>query len=70
MGNKDSKLARLLQAVWPVVKSFTKRGCPKAPSSIYRPLGPIFCPVGKANIIADCLEKEFTLHDLCEYDHK
>jgi hypothetical protein len=51
--------------MWPLVKSFTKRDGPKAPSAIYGPLGPIFCSVDKVNIIADCLEKEFMLHDLC-----
>jgi hypothetical protein len=70
MGNKGSKLPRSPQAVWPIVKSFAKRGGLRAPPAIYDPLGPIFCPIDKANIIADYVEKKFTLHDLYEYDHK
>jgi hypothetical protein len=65
MGNKGNKLARSPQAVWPILKCFTKRRGPKTPSAIYGPLGLIFCPVGKPNIIADCIEKEFMLHNLC-----
>jgi hypothetical protein len=45
------------QTVWPIAKSLTKRGGPKAPSAIHGPLGSIFYPIDKANIIADCLKK-------------
>jgi hypothetical protein len=53
------------QAVWPVAKSLTKEGGPKAPSAIQGPLSPIFYPFDKANIISDCLENQFTAHSLC-----
>jgi hypothetical protein len=58
------------QTIWPIAKSLTKRGGQKAPSAIYGPIGPIFYPVDKANIIAVCLENQFTAHDLCDCDHK
>jgi hypothetical protein len=44
------------QAVWPVAKSLSKRGELKAPSAVHDPIGPIFYPFDKANIIADCIE--------------
>jgi hypothetical protein len=34
------------------------------------PLGKKFHPLEKANAIADCLEKQFTPHDLCEENHE
>jgi hypothetical protein len=58
------------QAIWPIAKPLTKRGGPKAPSSIHGSLGPIFYPIDKANIITDCLENQFRGHDLCNCDHR
>jgi hypothetical protein len=52
------------------VKSLTKRGGPKASPAIHNPLGPLFYPINKANITADCSENQFTVHDLCDCDHK
>jgi hypothetical protein len=43
------------QAIWQIEKTFTKRGAPKASSVIHDFIGPIFCPVDKANIIVNCL---------------
>jgi hypothetical protein len=57
------------QEIWPIVKSLTKRGGPKAPSAIHGPLGLILYPNIKATIIAVCLEKQFRAHDLCDCDH-
>jgi hypothetical protein len=54
------------QAIWPVAKFLTNRGRPKAPSVIHRRLSPIFYPINKASIIADCLENQYTPHELCE----
>jgi hypothetical protein len=51
------------QAMWPTGKYLTKRGGLKAPSAIHGPLGPIFYTTDKANIIADCLENQFRVHD-------
>jgi hypothetical protein len=56
--------------MWPIAKSLTKTGGPKAPYAIHGPLGPIFYPVNKANIIANCLEEQFTVHNLLECDYK
>jgi hypothetical protein len=30
----------------------------------------IWIPIDKVNISADCLEKQFTPHGLCDHDHK
>jgi hypothetical protein len=47
-----------------------KRDGPKKPSAIHGPFGLTFHPLEKANAIADCLENQFTLHDLCDENHK
>jgi hypothetical protein len=47
-----------------------KRDGPKAPTAIRGPLGYIFHPLEEADAIADCLEKQFTSHDLCDKNHK
>jgi hypothetical protein len=51
------------------VKLLIKRDGPKAPIAIHGNLGIKFNPLEKANAIADCLEKQFTPHDLCEGNH-
>jgi hypothetical protein len=33
-------------------------------------LGPILRLIDESNIIADCLEHQFTPHDFSDYDHK
>jgi hypothetical protein len=58
------------QAPWLISKSLSKMDEPKAPSAIHCPLGPIFYPIDKANIIADCFKKQFRAHDMCDCDHK
>jgi hypothetical protein len=57
------------QAKWPIAKSLTKRGEPKAASAIHGPLGPLFYQTDKANAFAGCLENQFTTHNLCDCDH-
>jgi hypothetical protein len=52
-------------AIWPIAKSLTKRGGPKAPTAIHDSLGPAFYPSEKANVIANCVENVFTPHKLC-----
>jgi hypothetical protein len=47
-----------------------KMNGPKAPTAIRGPLGFTFHPLEKANAIADCLEKQFTPHGLCDENHK
>jgi hypothetical protein len=58
------------QAIWPVAKSLMKRDGAKKPTAIHGPFGLTFHPLEKANAIADCLENQFTLHDLCDENHK
>jgi hypothetical protein len=50
MGKKVANCEVTPQAIWPIAKSLTKRGGPKAPSAIHGPLGPIFYPIEIANI--------------------
>jgi hypothetical protein len=47
-----------------------KRDGPKAPTAIHGPLGIKYHPNEKANVIADCLENQFTSHDLCDENHE
>jgi hypothetical protein len=51
-------------------KILTKRGGTKAQSAICGPLGPLFYEVDKANTIADSLDNQFTVHDLCDCDYR
>jgi hypothetical protein len=69
----ETKLANFKdtpQAIWPIAKSLTKSDGPKALSAIHDPSGPIVYPIDKANTTADCLENQFTSHDLCDCDHR
>jgi hypothetical protein len=52
------------QVIRPTAKSLTKTGGPKAPTAIHGPVGPLFYPTDKANAIADCLQDQFTAHNL------
>jgi hypothetical protein len=56
------------QAIWPIAGSLTKMGGPNTPSAILGPLGPTIYPINKSNIIADCLENQLRVHDLCDFD--
>jgi len=58
------------QAVWPIAKSLLRRDGPKAPTAIHGPSGLNFYPKDNANAIADCLEKQFTPHELCDENHE
>jgi hypothetical protein len=53
-------------AIWPIAKSLINRDVPRAPTAIHGLLGLKYHPLEKANAIADCLENQFTLHDLCD----
>jgi hypothetical protein len=50
-------------------KSFLKRDGPRAPTTIHGTSGLKFLPTEKANAIADCLEIQFTPHELCDENH-
>jgi hypothetical protein len=58
------------QAIWPIAKSLTKRGELNATTVIHGPLGPVFYPNEKANVIANYLESLFTPHKACDADHE
>jgi hypothetical protein len=47
-----------------------KRDGAKEPTAIRGPFGLTFHPLEKANAVADCLENQFTLHDLRDENHK
>jgi hypothetical protein len=42
----------------------------RAPTAIHGLLGLKYHPEDKANAIADCLENQFTHHDLCDENHE
>jgi hypothetical protein len=58
------------QAIWPIAKSFLKRDGPRSPTVIHGTSGLKFLPAEKANDIADCLEIQFTPHELCDEKHE
>jgi hypothetical protein len=43
-----------------------KMGGPNAPTAVHGPIGITYHPNEKANVTADCLENQFTSHDLCD----
>jgi hypothetical protein len=57
-------------AIWPIAKSLTNRDGPRVPTAIHGLLELKYHPVDKANEIADCLENQFTPHDLCDQNHE
>jgi hypothetical protein len=57
------------QAIWPIAKSLTNRDVPKTTTAIHGPLGPVFYPNEKANVIANYLQNLFTPHKVCDTDH-
>jgi hypothetical protein len=56
--------------IWPIAKYLTKRGGQRAAIAINGLLGLNYQPVDKAKAIADCLENQFTPHNLCEENHE
>jgi hypothetical protein len=58
------------QAIWPIAKSLLKRYGPRAPTAIHGTSGLKFLPTEKVNAIADCLEIQFTPHELCDENHE
>jgi hypothetical protein len=58
------------QAIWPMAKSLLTRDGPRVPTAIHGASGLRFLPSEKANAIADCLEIQFTPHDLCDENHE
>jgi hypothetical protein len=58
------------QGTWPIAKSLLKRDGPRERTAIHGPLGLKFLPLEKANVIAGCLENQFTPHELCDENHE
>jgi hypothetical protein len=60
------------QAILPIAKSLLKRDGPRVQIAIQGPSGLILLvhPSEKASAIADCLENQFTHHDLCDENHE
>jgi hypothetical protein len=58
------------QAIWPIGKSLLNRDEPRTPTAIHGPSDLKLHPSEKANAIADCLENQFTHHDLCDENHE
>jgi hypothetical protein len=52
--------------MWSSAKSLIKKNAPKTPTAVHGPLGIIYLLKEKGNAIADCLENQFTSHDLCD----
>jgi hypothetical protein len=52
------------------LRSPSLRGLDQAPIAIHGASGLKFLPSDKANAIADCLEIQFTPHDLCDENHE
>jgi hypothetical protein len=56
------------RALWPIVKSRMEWDGPKAPTTVHVPVG-VSHWNEKGNVTADCLENQFTSHDLCDENH-
>jgi hypothetical protein len=52
--------------LWPIAKSLIERDERNAPTAVHDSLGIIYHRNEKADVIADCLENQFTSHDLCD----
>jgi hypothetical protein len=70
VGDKICNAEVTPQAIWPTAKSLLTRDGPRAPTAIHEASGLKFLPSEKANAIADCLEIQFTPHELCEEKHE
>jgi hypothetical protein len=68
--NKRENCEGHTSAMWLIAKSLTKRGRSKATTAIRGPLGQVFYPNEKANIIANYLENMFTPHKVCDTNHE
>jgi hypothetical protein len=55
------------QGIWPIAKSLLKRDGTRESTAIHVPSGLIFQP---SDAIAECLENQFTHHDLCDENHE
>jgi glutaredoxin 2 len=58
------------QAMWPIAKSVLKRDRSRAPTAIHGASCLKYLPSEKSNAIADCLDIQFTPHELCDENHE
>jgi hypothetical protein len=58
------------QSLLPIAKSIMKRHGPKTPTAVHGNSGITYHLNEKAKVIADCLENQFTSHDLCDDKHE
>jgi hypothetical protein len=58
------------QALSLTANSLMKMDRPKAPTALHGPLGITNHPNEKTCVTADCLENQFTSHDLCDEIHE
>jgi hypothetical protein len=58
------------QALQPIAKLLMKRNGPRAPTADDGSLGITYHLDENANVIMDCLENNFTFHDLCDKNHE
>jgi hypothetical protein len=70
VGKKTGHCEITPQALWSNAKSLMKRDGPKEPTAVHGTLGITRHPNEKANMIAGCLENQFTSHDLCDGNHE
>jgi hypothetical protein len=67
---KERNCEVIPQALWLIAKLLMKRDGPKASTAVHGPLGITHHPNEKANVIEDCLENQFTSHELCDENHE
>jgi hypothetical protein len=68
--NKLANTELTPQAIWPIAKSLSNRDGPRAPTTLHGLLDLKYHPEDKANAIVDCLENQFTPHDLFDENHE
>jgi hypothetical protein len=58
------------QGLWLTAELLTKKDGPKSPTTVHGPLGTTYHLNEKVNTTVDCLENQFTSHDLCDENHE
>jgi hypothetical protein len=58
------------KTLWPVAKLLMQSDGPKAPTAVHGPLGITYHLNEKANVTGNCLEKQFSSHDLYVENHE
>jgi hypothetical protein len=58
------------RAIWPTANSLSKFGEQMAASVNHGQFSPIFCPLDRGNINADCLENRSRACDMCDCENR